>query len=88
MEIKGIDISQWENGFKFSALRNSEYKFAILRGGTQAMAETEPKRKMICSSNFIEVLNPIMYRLVPIIILVLTIINLVKRRLFSSTKTA
>ena len=30
MEIKGIDISQWENGFKFSALRNSEYKFASI----------------------------------------------------------
>ena len=30
MEIKGIDISQWENGFNFSALRYSEYKFAIL----------------------------------------------------------
>gem|GEM_PF-5974821 len=51
------------------------------------MAETEPKRKMICSSNFIEVLNPIMFRLVPIIILALTIISLVKRKLCFFMKT-
>ena len=33
MEVKGIDISQWENGFNFSALLKCEYKFAIFRRG-------------------------------------------------------
>lgn len=33
MEIKGIDISQWEEGFQLSTMRSSGYNFAILRGG-------------------------------------------------------
>ena len=45
MEIKGIDISQWENGFNFSALRNSEYKFAILRGGYTGYGRNRTKNK-------------------------------------------
>lgn len=45
MEVKGIDISQWENGFKFSALRGSEYKFAILRGGYTGYGKGRTKNK-------------------------------------------
>lgn len=45
MEIKGIDISQWENGFKFSALRGSEYKFVILRGGYTGYGKGRTKNK-------------------------------------------
>ena len=45
MEVKGIDVSQWENGFKFSALRNSEYKFAILRGGYTGYGRNRTKNK-------------------------------------------
>ena len=45
MEIKGIEISQWENGFNFSALRNSEYKFAILRGGYTGYGRNRTKNK-------------------------------------------
>lgn len=45
MEVKGIDISQWENGFNFLALRNSEYKFAILRGGYTGYGRNRTKNK-------------------------------------------
>ena len=33
MSIKGVDLSRWQDGLKISAVRESGYKFAILRGG-------------------------------------------------------
>ena len=33
MEVKGIDISQWQKGMNLSDLKNRGFNFAILRGG-------------------------------------------------------
>lgn len=45
MELKGIDISQWQRGFQLSALKNSSYKFAILRGGYTGYGQNRVKKK-------------------------------------------
>ena len=34
MEVKGIDISQWQKGMNLSDLKNRGFNFAILRGGS------------------------------------------------------
>jgi GH25 family lysozyme M1 (1,4-beta-N-acetylmuramidase) len=45
MEVKGFDISQWESNFSFSTVKNSEYKFAILRGGYTGYGKNRTKNK-------------------------------------------
>ena len=45
MEFKGIDLSQWEEGFSLSSMTNAGYEFAILRGGYTGYGKGRIKKK-------------------------------------------
>lgn len=52
MEVKGIDISVWQEGLNLSELKNKGFNFAILRGGYTGYGANRSKNKDGCFENF------------------------------------
>ena len=52
MEVKGIDISQWQKGMNLSDLKNRGFNFAILRGGYTGYGQSRSKNKDNCFEDF------------------------------------
>lgn len=52
MEVKGLDISQWQEGLNLSNLKSSGYDFLILRGGYTGYGASRKKNKDYCFENF------------------------------------
>lgn len=50
--IKGVDLSQWNNGLTISAVMKAGYKFAILRGGYTGYVSARPKQKDTCFEDY------------------------------------
>lgn len=57
MEVKGIDISVWQEGLNLSELKNKGFNFAILRGGYTGYGANRSKNKDGCLKIFIIKLN-------------------------------
>ena len=52
MEVKGIDISQWQKGLKLENLKKQGFNFAILRGGYTGYGANRSKNKDNCFEDF------------------------------------